>query len=87
MARGSEMATKGRLFDFGGNAQRHYASFTLEYDGRTKAQITIEVAGPAPLQDDLAALYKPLLHRLGVVAQEAAVSPQALSWPDHLLKE
>jgi hypothetical protein len=80
------MATKGRLSDFGGDGQSYFASFTLEYDGRTKAQITIEVAGPAPLQEDLAAVYKPLLHRLGVVAQEAAASPQALSWPDHPLK-
>jgi len=80
------MDTKGRLSDFGGDGQSYYASFSLEYDGRTQAQITIRVEGPGPLQDDLAAVYRPLLYRLGVVAQEAAVSPQALSWPDHPLK-
>jgi hypothetical protein len=80
------MVTKGRLSDFGGDGQSYYASFILEYDGRTQAQITIRVEGPAPAQEDLAALYKPLLHRLGIVAQEAVVSPQALSWPDHPLK-
>jgi hypothetical protein len=77
---------KGRLADFGGDGVRHFVTFDLEYDGRTQAHITIRVEGPAPAQEDLATLYKPLLHRLGVVAQLAAVSPQALSWPDHPLK-
>jgi hypothetical protein len=80
------MDAKGGLSDFGGDGRSYYASFILEYDGRTQAQITIRAEGPAPAQEDLATVYKPLLHRLGVVAQEAAVSPQALSWPDHPLK-
>ena len=72
----------GRLSDFGGDGSRYFVTFDLEYDRRIKAQITIRVEEPAPAQDGLEALYKPLLHRLGVVAQQAAVSPQALSWPD-----
>jgi hypothetical protein len=73
--------TKGHLTDFGGGLHEHYAHFTLWYDGQTEAQITIRVKAPGPLQEDPVAVYRPLLHRLGVVAQEAAVSPQALSMP------
>jgi len=71
----------GRLAHIGGGPEYHFVSFRLEY-GRAKALITIEVEGPAPPQGDLINMYTPLLHRLGVVAQQAAASPQAPSWPD-----
>jgi hypothetical protein len=72
---------KAHLIDFGDGGQGHYAHFTLWYDGQTEAQITIRVKGPAPPQENPIAVYRPLLHRLGVAAQIAAGSPQALSWP------
>ena len=72
----------GRLWDFGGDEQRHHVTFTLAYDGNTRAHITFWVEGPPPTQGDLATAYAPLLHRLSEVAQQAAASPQALSWPD-----
>jgi hypothetical protein len=81
-----EADTKGHLTDFGGGPHEHYAQFTLWYDGQTEAQITIRVKAPGPFQDDPIAVYSPLLHRLGVVAQEAAVSPQALTMPGRALK-
>jgi hypothetical protein len=72
--------SKAHLTDFGGNIDSHFAEFTLWYD-RAEARITIRVEGPAPGQEDPVNAYRSLLHRLGIVAQEAAVSPQALSWP------
>jgi hypothetical protein len=72
----------GRLWDFGGDKQRHRASFTLAYDGDTRAHITIWVERPSPTQGDLATAYAPLLDRLGEIALQAAAAPQALSWPD-----
>ena len=75
-----------RLTHVGDSAQQHVAEYTLWYD-RVEAQITIRIEGPAPFQEHPADEYRKLLHRLGEVAQEAAASPHALSWPDHILKE
>jgi hypothetical protein len=72
----------GRLWDFGGDNQSHYATFSLAYDGDTSAHITFRVERPPPAEADLATAFAPLLDRLSEVAQQAAASPQALSWPD-----
>jgi hypothetical protein len=72
----------GQLCDFGGDEQSHHATFTLAYDGHTRAHITFWVEGPSPAEADLATAFAPLLDRLSEVAQQAAASPQALSWPD-----
>jgi hypothetical protein len=72
----------GRLWDFGGDGQHHHVSFTLAYDGHTRAHITFWVERPPPIEADLATAFAPLLDRLSEVAQQAAASPQTLSWPD-----
>ena len=76
------MQFTGRLWDFGGDEQSHHATFTLAYDGHTRAHITFWMEGPPPAESDLATAFAPLLYRLSEVAQQAAASPQALSWPD-----
>ena len=73
----------GRITRIEGAPSRHRISFILEY-GPTRAQITLQREGPLPTQGQVD-LCKTMLAQLGVVAQEAAASPQTLSWPDHLL--
>jgi hypothetical protein len=79
------MAAKARVIDFAATDTGFTVTFVTESDG-IEAETKLRVVGLLPSPDSRASAFRELLHRSGVLAQEAAASPQGLSWHDHFFE-
>jgi hypothetical protein len=79
------MAAKARVVDFTSTDSGLTVKFVAEND-HMEAEIILTVEGPPLSPMERASAFRELLHRVGVLAQEAAASPDALSWHDHFFE-
>jgi hypothetical protein len=79
------MAARARVVDFASTSAGLTVKFIAD-DEQIEAEIILRIEGPLRSPMERAGAFRELLHRVGMLAQEAAASPNAMSWHDHFFE-